>query len=86
MRKLTDLNADVLAAKQLGEVESLTFISNNKFEVEAFLTKPIGMTATTSSNSGFAISGIRDGRQRVADCGISATKEVKQSCENDENY
>jgi Dipeptidyl aminopeptidases/acylaminoacyl-peptidases len=54
-KKLTDLNADLLAAKQLGEVESLTFISNdNKFEVEAFLTKPIGMTAANSSNSGFA--------------------------------
>jgi dipeptidyl aminopeptidase/acylaminoacyl peptidase len=47
-KKLTDLNADALAAKQLGEVESLTFISNdNKFEVEAFLTKPIGMTASS---------------------------------------
>ena len=47
-KKLTSLNGDVLAAKQLGEVESLTFISNdNKFEVEAFLTKPIGMTASS---------------------------------------
>jgi dipeptidyl aminopeptidase/acylaminoacyl peptidase len=47
-QKLTDLNADVLAGKQLGEVESLTFISNdNKFEVEAFLTRPIGMTASS---------------------------------------
>jgi dipeptidyl aminopeptidase/acylaminoacyl peptidase len=46
-KKLTDLNADVLAGKQLGEVESLTFVSNdNKFEVEAFLTKPIGIGAT----------------------------------------
>src|SRR5215467_13769983 len=52
-KKLTDLNADVLAGKQLGEVESLTFVSNdNKFEVEAFLTKPIGLTATDSSHSG----------------------------------
>lgn len=42
-RKLTDLNADVLRGKQLGETESFTFISNdNKFEVEAFLTKPAG--------------------------------------------
>jgi len=32
------------------------------------------------------ISVIRGGRQRVAGCGISATKEVKQSRENDENY
>jgi len=47
-KKLTDLNAEVLAGKQLGEVESLTFISNdNKFEVEAFLTRPIGMTASS---------------------------------------
>src|SRR6202008_2648032 len=54
-KKLTDLNAEVLAGKQLGEVESLTFASNdNKFEVEAFLTKPIGMTAANSSNLGFA--------------------------------
>jgi dipeptidyl aminopeptidase/acylaminoacyl peptidase len=47
-RKLTDLNAEVLKGKQLGEVESFTFVSNdNKFEVEAFLTKPVGMTATS---------------------------------------
>jgi dipeptidyl aminopeptidase/acylaminoacyl peptidase len=47
-RKLTDLNADVLAGKQIAEVESFTFVSNdNKFEVEAFLTKPLGMTATS---------------------------------------
>jgi dipeptidyl aminopeptidase/acylaminoacyl peptidase len=47
-RKLTDLNAEILAGKQVGEVESFSFVSNdNKFEVEAFLTKPIGMTATS---------------------------------------
>src|SRR6266705_2185106 len=47
-KKLTDLNAEVLAGKQMGEVESLTFISNdNKFEVEAFLTRPIGMSASS---------------------------------------
>jgi dipeptidyl aminopeptidase/acylaminoacyl peptidase len=47
-RKLTDLNAEVLAGKQVAEVESFTFVSNdNKFEVEAFLTKPGGMTATS---------------------------------------
>jgi dipeptidyl aminopeptidase/acylaminoacyl peptidase len=47
-RKLTDLNAEILAGKQIGEVESFTFVGNdNKFEVEAFLTKPIGMTATS---------------------------------------
>ncbi len=47
-RKLTDLNAQLLAGKQIAQVESFTFISNdNKFEVEAFLTKPLGMTATS---------------------------------------
>jgi dipeptidyl aminopeptidase/acylaminoacyl peptidase len=45
-KKLTDLNADALRGKQLGEVEAFTFISNdNKFEVEAFLTKPAGWKA-----------------------------------------
>jgi dipeptidyl aminopeptidase/acylaminoacyl peptidase len=48
-KKLTDLNADTLAGKQMGEVESLTFTSNdNKFEVEAFLTRPIGMSASST--------------------------------------
>jgi dipeptidyl aminopeptidase/acylaminoacyl peptidase len=43
-RKLTDLNADLLRGKRIAEVEAFTFISNdNKFEVEAFLTKPIGL-------------------------------------------
>jgi dipeptidyl aminopeptidase/acylaminoacyl peptidase len=47
-RKLTDLNAQLFSGKQIAEVESFTFISNdNKFEVEAFLTKPLGMTATS---------------------------------------
>ncbi len=42
-KKMTDLNAAVLASKQLGEVEAFTFVStDNKFEVEAFLTKPAG--------------------------------------------
>ncbi len=48
LRKLTDLNHELLADKSLAEVESFTFVSNdNRFEVEAFLTKPIGMTATS---------------------------------------
>src|SRR5213082_1055659 len=47
-RKLTDLNARVLSGKQIAEVESFTFVSNdNKYEVEAFLTKPLGMTVTS---------------------------------------
>jgi dipeptidyl aminopeptidase/acylaminoacyl peptidase len=47
-RKLTDVNAQVFTGKQIADVESFTFVSNdNKFEVEAFLTKPLGMTATS---------------------------------------
>ena len=44
-RKLTDLNASLLGDKPIAEVESFTFVSNdNKFEVEAFLTKPVGLS------------------------------------------
>jgi len=47
-RKLTDLNAQLFEGKPIAEVESFTFLSNdNKFEVEAFLTKPLGMTGTS---------------------------------------
>jgi len=47
-RKLTDLNKEVFAEKQIADVESFTFVSNdNKFEVEAFLTRPVGMTASS---------------------------------------
>jgi dipeptidyl aminopeptidase/acylaminoacyl peptidase len=43
-RKVTDLNATVLAGKALTEVESFTFVSNDsKYQVEAFLTKPMGL-------------------------------------------
>ena len=45
-KKLTDLNAEVMAGKPIAEVEPLTFTSNdNKYEVEAFLTKPLNWTA-----------------------------------------
>jgi dipeptidyl aminopeptidase/acylaminoacyl peptidase len=47
-RKLTNLNSDVLGGKQIAEVESFTFMSNdNKYIVEAYLTKPLGMTSTS---------------------------------------
>jgi dipeptidyl aminopeptidase/acylaminoacyl peptidase len=46
--QLTHLNAEVLAGKQIAPVESFKFWSNdNKYEVEAFLVKPLGMTATS---------------------------------------
>jgi dipeptidyl aminopeptidase/acylaminoacyl peptidase len=47
-RRLTDLNADVLASVELGAVEPFTFTSADfKYEIEAFLTKPVGQTATS---------------------------------------
>jgi dipeptidyl aminopeptidase/acylaminoacyl peptidase len=47
-QKLTELNKQLFAGKQIAEVESFTFTSNdNKYEVEAFLTKPLGKTATS---------------------------------------
>jgi dipeptidyl aminopeptidase/acylaminoacyl peptidase len=43
-KKLTELNADVLAGKQIASTESFTFLSNdNKWTVEAFLTLPLGL-------------------------------------------
>ena len=43
-KQLTALNAEILHGKQLGEVESLYFQSNDhKFEIEAFLTKPVNL-------------------------------------------
>jgi dipeptidyl aminopeptidase/acylaminoacyl peptidase len=44
-RQLTDLNAEALAGVEIAPVESFTFVSNDfRFDVEAFLTKPLGMT------------------------------------------
>lgn len=43
-KQLTDLNADVLRGKQVSDVESFDFISNdNKYNVEAFLLKPLDL-------------------------------------------
>src|SRR5262249_37729821 len=43
-RPLTDLNRQALAGRPIADVESFTFVSNdNRFDVEAFLTKPIGL-------------------------------------------
>jgi dipeptidyl aminopeptidase/acylaminoacyl peptidase len=46
--QLTNLNSELLGGKQIADVESFTFTSNdNKYQVEAFLVKPLGMTATS---------------------------------------
>lgn len=48
-RQLTDVNTEILRGKTLGEVESFDFISNdNKYNVEAFLVKPAGLTADSA--------------------------------------
>jgi dipeptidyl aminopeptidase/acylaminoacyl peptidase len=45
--RVTDLNADAMRGKTIAPVESFTFVSNdNRFDVEAFLTKPIGLDPT----------------------------------------
>ncbi len=41
--RVTDLNADVLAGKQIAEVEAFTFLGHDHEEVEAFLTKPVAL-------------------------------------------
>jgi dipeptidyl aminopeptidase/acylaminoacyl peptidase len=42
--KQTELNAAILANKKIAKVEPFTFMSNdNKYEVEAFLTAPLGI-------------------------------------------
>src|SRR5438445_112341 len=71
-RKLTDLNSQLLAGKQIAEVESFTFISNdNKFEVEAFLTKPLGMTAKSKHPLIVNIHGGPHGQNRtVLNCRV----------------
>lgn len=66
-RKLTDLNKDVLAGKSIAEVESFTFVSNdNKYEVEAFLTKPLGMTSGSKHPLIVVIHGGPHGQQGPA--------------------
>jgi dipeptidyl aminopeptidase/acylaminoacyl peptidase len=63
-KKLTDLNADVMAGKQIAGVEPFTFISNdNKYEVEAFLTKPLHMTADSKHPMVVVIHGGPHGQQ-----------------------
>jgi dipeptidyl aminopeptidase/acylaminoacyl peptidase len=51
-KQLTNLNSEILSSKQIADVESFTFVSNdNKFEVEAFLVKPLGITPQESAGN-----------------------------------
>ncbi len=66
-KKLTDLNAELMAGKAIAEVEPLTFISNdNKYEVEAFLTKPLNRTADSKHPMVVVIHGGPHGQQGPA--------------------
>lgn len=47
-KQLTNLNAALMKEREVAPVESFRYISNdNKWEVEAFLTRPLGMTANS---------------------------------------
>jgi dipeptidyl aminopeptidase/acylaminoacyl peptidase len=66
-RKVTDLNAQVLAGKPVGAVEAFTFISNdNKFDIEAFLTIPPGIDKVKRAPLIVNIHGGPHGQQGVA--------------------
>lgn len=43
-KQLSNLNSEVMNGVALGDTESFTFVSNDfKYEIEAFLTKPVGL-------------------------------------------
>jgi dipeptidyl aminopeptidase/acylaminoacyl peptidase len=66
-RRITSLNDEVLAGKTIAEVEPLTFVSNdNKLEIEAYLTRPLGMTATSTHPLIVVIHGGPHGQQGPA--------------------
>ncbi|MBI3683396.1 MAG: S9 family peptidase [Acidobacteria bacterium] len=66
-RKLTDLNSEVLKGKTSADVEEFTFLSNDfKWEVGAFLTKPIGRTAESKHPMIAVIHGGPHGQQGPA--------------------
>jgi dipeptidyl aminopeptidase/acylaminoacyl peptidase len=63
-KRLTELNTEVLAGREIAPVESFTFVSNdNKHEIEAFLTKPLGMTQGSKHPMIVDIHGGPHGRQ-----------------------
>jgi len=66
-KQATKLNDAVLRGKALGEVESLTFTSNDfKHEIEAFLTKPVGRTEASKHPLIVMIHGGPHGQQGAA--------------------
>jgi len=66
-QRITNLNESILRGKQAAEVEPMTFISNdNKYEIEAFLTKPLGMIVSSRYPLIVNIHGGPHGQQGVA--------------------
>ncbi len=66
-RQLTNLNADALAGVEIAPVESLRFLSADfKFEIEAFLTRPLGQTADSKHPMIVMIHGGPHGQQGPA--------------------
>ena len=66
-RRLTKLNDDWVAARDVAPVEPFTFASNdNKWEVEAFLTRPQGTTADSRHPLVVVIHGGPHGQQGAA--------------------
>jgi dipeptidyl aminopeptidase/acylaminoacyl peptidase len=66
-RKLTDLNADALRGVEIAPVDSFTFSSADfKFEAEAFLTKPLGLTGQSKHPMIAIIHGGPHGAQGAA--------------------
>ena len=62
--RITSLNDDVLKGVPIAETEAFRFVSNdNKYNVQAFLTKPIGMTATSKHPLIVVIHGGPHGQQ-----------------------
>jgi dipeptidyl aminopeptidase/acylaminoacyl peptidase len=65
-KQLTNLNQTTLGSRQIAEVESFTFQSFDGLEVEAFLTKPLGMTANSKHPMITVIHGGPHGQQGPA--------------------
>lgn len=62
-RQLTALNRELLAAREIAEVEAFTFTTFDGLEVEAFLTKPLGISAASKHPMIVTIHGGPHGQQ-----------------------
>ena len=62
-KRLTDVNATVLANKKIADVERMTFLSFDGKEVEAMLTKPLSLEGTTKHGMIVLIHGGPHGQQ-----------------------